>query len=72
MTKQLIVQIIGSDFNKNVEISKRSYDNKYNLWRRCVKLNEDTTYDIFWEIIGVYANYNDASSAKNKYRREYN
>lgn len=70
MENQLIVQILGGDFNKNVEIAKRAFDSKYNLWRRCVQINDDNTYDIFWENIGVFESFQEASKAKNVLRRK--
>lgn len=67
---KLVTDIFGSDFDKNVEVEKRSFDGKFNLWRRDVTKEDDGSFTMFWETIGVFDGRDEAFAAKDAYRKK--
>lgn len=59
-----------NNFDKNVEVAKRAYDGKFNLWRKVVELHEDGSWSQFWEVVGVFDEEREANTAKEDLRKK--
>jgi hypothetical protein len=64
MNKNWFADAISGDFNKNVEVAQREYDGLFNLWRKVLSIEEDGSFTIFWEIVGVHPTKEAAEAQK--------
>ena len=64
---QSVEDYIFNNSKFRVEISKRQYDGKYNVWRPYIEFADDGAFSIYWEVIHV----DDTEQGANEFVREF-
>lgn len=70
MTAHAIETLTSTNFDENVEISQREYDQKFNLWNKTLFIDSNPEAMAWaWSVIGVFDDLTSAEEARETFRK---